>query len=351
MNSKLIPHQVDINQHYLPQFLLKKFRSRGTGKKCYTFVFMKSHSPFETNVRNIGSERLYYSLGDDHSADAYMKNKEKHYEKILTSIEHNKNITEDIIHDLIKFSIHIAHRSKYLREILQNTSNSALSCMSEKITSKDSKIVKRVHRRIDDKTAELATIANKLRRSPYNKELLKQIIAKKQTECKKKFEEIYPTVANDFSDVLRKVENRIPSLVKTEHIHAIKEDTFINNYFDEIKSLNWSIDFSIKNNFILGDIGPITINNDNKFLPLVFTKMSIKAFFMPLGCHAMLCGSREAYTVNAHDLNVETANLCNDYFISSTKDEKTSTYHQHIGRDLKSTIGNTIESIYRKLYD
>jgi|GEM_PF-6498282 len=351
MDSELTPQQIDINQHYLPQCLLKKFRSRGKGKRCYTYVFKKSHLPFETNVRNIGSERLYYSLGDDHSADNHMKSKEIHYANILTNIELNKNITEDIIYDLIKFSIHIAHRSKHLRETLQITSNSAIGCMSEKITAQDSKIVKRIHGRIDDKTTELATIANNLRKSPYNKEFLKQIIAKKQNECKKKFEEIYPTVANAFSDALREVESRIPGLAKTEHIRALKEDTFIDNYFDEIKYLNWNILNSTKCNFILGDIGPITIDIDNKFLPLLFTKMSTKAFFMPLGSHTMLCGSREAYPINAHDINIETANLCNNYFISSTKDEKTSTYHQHIGRDLKTIIGDTTEKIYQKLYD
>lgn len=349
MDSKLTPQQIDINQHYLPQFLLKNFRSRGKDKKCYTYVFRKSHPPFETNVRNIGSENLYYSLGDDHSTDNHMKKIENYYAKILTNIELNKNLTEDIIHDLIKFSIHIAHRSKHLRETLQITANSALGCVSEKITVQDSKIVQRIHGRVDDKTTELATIANNLRKSPYNKELLRQIIAKKQRECKKEFEKIYPAVTSAFSDARREVENRIPILTKTEHIRALKEDTFINNYFGEIKSLNWNIINSTKSNFILGDIGPITIDNDDKFLPLLFTKMSTKTFFMPLGSHTMLYGSREAYSINEDDINIETANLCNDYFISSTKDEKTLTYHQHIGRDLRATIGDTIENIYEKL--
>src|SRR5699024_956198 len=100
-------------QHFVPQFLQKGFASHTEGNEIYTWVFRKNGEPFNPNIKNIGVEGDFYTLGDDYSADDIITDAESDFGELLHLLrkESPNNITDSLIPELIA---HIEIRTRHL---------------------------------------------------------------------------------------------------------------------------------------------------------------------------------------------------------------------------------------------
>ncbi len=73
-------------QHYIPRFLQKGFISHESGKESYTWVFSKNKEPYNTNIKNFGLERNFYTSDDGISADEIITKKEIEFSAIIQKL-------------------------------------------------------------------------------------------------------------------------------------------------------------------------------------------------------------------------------------------------------------------------
>jgi len=118
-----MPNRVSENQHYVPQFLLRKFQ-RGKGKIC---VFDKHlNKSFETNIKNIAVEKNFNEFefeGETLTLEPSLCELEGKASKIIGKIINKKALTEISLKEKIVLShfIIVQHlRTNGQREIIKD---------------------------------------------------------------------------------------------------------------------------------------------------------------------------------------------------------------------------------------
>jgi hypothetical protein len=155
-------------QHYVPQFLLKQFKS---GKKPQVWVFDKTTGKtFRTHVKNVASEKGFYNFrfrGNELTIEPSLADIETHAAKIIKDIV-GKNSISDILEDEKLFLSHFfalqfvrtkQHRQLF-RDLAETLGNSFRQRGGDTSQIKD-------YIEVDDKTLKMHGIRSVLKSEEY----------------------------------------------------------------------------------------------------------------------------------------------------------------------------------------
>lgn len=73
---------LNTNDHYVPQFYLRNFKSRTNSNESFIYVYGQRETIYETNIRNIASIKGFYTI-----EDKITKEPSKLVENLMTSVE------------------------------------------------------------------------------------------------------------------------------------------------------------------------------------------------------------------------------------------------------------------------
>src|ERR1700745_2960296 len=87
------------NEHYLPQFLMRRFASLVKRNEAKTWWFRKDSKPHETNIRNIAAEKDFHASSTGISADDSVKPLEDRFAWYQGSLRRQRR--ESLLEDAI----------------------------------------------------------------------------------------------------------------------------------------------------------------------------------------------------------------------------------------------------------
>lgn len=152
-----------MNQHHVWQHLQRGFGVRKK-KQTQVVVYQSNQEPFTTSTRNYGAERLFYSEGDDHSADESITDFE---DTAKSTVDTLRKVTPSVALDPDPISRLISHlevRTKFIREELTKLSGEFMRATD--VIFQDKKLFRRFLRKawmdnpdmIGEKIAEMPVL-------------------------------------------------------------------------------------------------------------------------------------------------------------------------------------------------
>lgn len=325
-----------IRQHYIPQFLQKGFISHTENDNFFTWVFRKDRPPFNSNLRQVGLEKLFYTEDKDWTLDNIITEQEKVFSSTILDIRINNSINNYSSTELATLIAHFEVRTRHFRESFLNSaqyvSNKIIKCLEN-----DEIFTNFIFQHFKKNPSLL--------RDALVKELQELSISKgdKDLICKSiiphiNVENLHKLVPNiSLSSVLTSIKsllvNGLVLTIKHGHIQAlIQEDSRPEIKIDLYSKLNYSLIANEQINFPLGDsIVLFKMANTNSFKPLYQESDNIQAIILPISSNMLLLGSAENYCLDIENIPNEIVSCSLEYFICCEQTEKYINLSKNIG--------------------
>jgi hypothetical protein len=130
---------------------------------------------------------------------------------------------------------------------------------------------------------------------------------------------------------------RLESIVDERHSKASGEPVSPDSMFRRYWRFTWSIGIFPSGSFILGDFGPLVMCGPELILNIAFSHTEkARAILLPIAHDLLLVGrspGEEALqTPDPELINVATAELSREFFVSSQNGPQEARYLEHLGR-------------------
>ena len=325
-------------QHYLPRFLLKGFKSRDNVKGFYTWVFKNGNKPYEANIINVGTEQYFYGEPDLWSIDDVITDKESEFAPILDDL---RKCTSDIsvpqtqISELI---IHLITRTRHLRLSLEELVNSFLNIIQEYVGSQK-KLSDLLLAFIRENPNEFRRLMKKsfaenglVNPPPEVFEFAVQMAYRQAPMLSRSpsFLGMHLGLREGF----KQLRSDMPKLIERTHLRALSKDTVPPALINRISGLQWNVLVKPSRSFILGDAGPLAMQERTGEVKALFLldDDDVSQIFLPISdCHVLI-GSRKGETSYSIDsLNFCSASFCKEFFISAELSASCLGYQKYIG--------------------
>ena len=120
----------------------------------------------------------------------------------------------------------------------------------------------------------------------------------------------------------------MPNITKGAHIKALSKGVTPEKFVEKFDGFDWSLNVTTKQNFILGDIGPVGRYAPSlEFMPFLFSKGELTQVFLPISDKHMIVGRSNTNLPYSEfdEINGASASLSQYYFISSKNRERENT--------------------------
>lgn len=325
MSSALLPMaNKTVQQHYVPQLLLRGFSDERDPEEAKVWVFRRQSSPFRASPRNIGGERYFYADPDDSPVEAELAARESVIAKTLAEIRANREIPVGGGAILAELAGQLVARTKNAREGLatagETTMRDALRyALTPEILQREVK--KTVEEKLAAKGIYLpSNILLRLTRGA-----VPSFLAELE-------------VRGGIDKLLEGVD--IPAAAKNAQVQTLLRN--LNAIGDRFKTLHWRLSTAKDCSFILGDAGPIAVRRRKKGAkPGVMFSAEHDLLVLPISDSLAIVGGKEAFSLeelNIDRLNASAAKLSAEFFVSRTNQPRDRALHQVLGLDLDSWV-------------
>jgi hypothetical protein len=334
--------------HFIPQFLQRGFVSHNTNKDIYTWVKRKGYiNPFNTNIKNIGTEGFFYSNEKEATLDDIITGAENEFAQIVDELRQNNSSSRVDNKKAAKLIAHLESRTKNLRDSFRNAGTLLLVEITNYLQDANNceKFVKK----------QVAAEAGKM----IEEELEKRNIPRTlfpifRQQFAPVIKEKIPEMTNHMSNMMMYVSQNISSLleksVKTGHIKAL-----LNNHTPPIKvsayeKLYYQVVSTGDLVMPLGDSAVIfNIEGDPAFKPYFEIDNKLLSVILPISSSKLLVGSTKSYQLKTNDIPEAIARCSLDYFISSEQNADNEALAKHISKNATMISESEIEDILSDL--
>jgi Protein of unknown function (DUF4238) len=275
-------------QHILPRFLLKGFASRTNAKEIYTWVYQKPKNVFETNIKNVCSERQFYDEEAGLCVDTKITGQEGKFAFLLDEIRNSEVIVESEVPMIAAFIAHLALRTKHLRDCFRESSELLMNELFRHFFDYDN-VKKSI---LGNPQAMKATLERELSSIPIaqrQKDLLQIYVIRMLPSV---LDVLKPQLLSRIHDLAALVKVSSPKMVKHAHLRALSKDLSPEPRAEDYRKLHWSV-HRAQEPLILGDVGCIFEISCSKkpFKSLNEKRDDLSAVFLPISHDQMLVGS------------------------------------------------------------
>ncbi|MBD3196658.1 MAG: DUF4238 domain-containing protein [Candidatus Lokiarchaeota archaeon] len=309
-------------QHYQPQFLLKGFSSKRSGKSYFSWLYRKNATPKEVNIRHISVQKRFYENGNPKIDDAITR-EENDLGILINKLRNSSNTNNLKSKDAASLIAHLEIRTRHLREGMHAFSKNFFieSINYLKITDNFNKFIS-------------MSIEKKIREDLLSKSIPKNKRREYRLYMKRKAR---PDIENKFNALLNHAHDEfpkhLPEIVKKGQLSALSKSVIPIKRADEYIKLNWKLSFS-EEPYILGDFGVLFKIDSPKNYTTFWTKdFKLLNVFLPISTNLLLIGSTslDVGKTNTLELNKAIASHSRDYFISSCNNRRISSLIDLIG--------------------
>ncbi|MGQ4646574.1 DUF4238 domain-containing protein [Lyngbya aestuarii] len=301
------------NQHFLPQFLQKGFSSRVNGKEIYTWVYRRGTSPFESNIKNIGSSRYFYgNPNEELSVDPEITKQET---KFANYIEKLRNKSEELELEksiITEFVTHLIIRTQFIRTSLSQSIDYFLDYILEELPQN-----------CIDYLIEHPEILYRNLEQQLERQGIKNLGSLAKDVIVLHFKNVLTNEANESNRELKilldkfllsninELKKNLPSLVRTSHISTLSQNISPEPRINFFRRFNWFLIIRKKGSFILSDVGSISKLKNSDQVKAVPDKLEkIDQIFLPISdTHLVVgCRSRKIKKVNVNIRHLQNIN-------------------------------------------
>ncbi len=328
-----------VNQHYLPQFLMRGFATKGGTEKSPVYKAVEHHKSRGVmparNIKNIGAQRNFYGKEGPGSIDDAIDRLESTLAPLIRQLNLGEPLTEEGIPQIASLAAHLVIRAKHMRSLLENGFREMGGLMRS--YAKDGRLFERGAQRIDDAELEqmIAAEAGKRRvtltsvQTRVFKNLARAEIQRKKSDpvFKKELSEIIEGVADKF-------EQEAGERSEQAHLKVLGKGLDPAPRAAIFQQLKWSVIHFPDEMLILPDVSIVAFSADGEGMSAVMHKDEPSALVaLPISTHRALIGSSiEGWQPTANDINRVGAEFAHEFFIAERANDAT--------RALAATIGS-----------
>jgi hypothetical protein len=309
-------------QHYIPQCLLKGFKTPGRGKTVKVWVFKKGQQPYVSSIEDVAAERYFYSgLSKDSSLN--LDDQITQYENKLSELI-NK-LYESPVGSIIDSSIaaevitHLTIRVAHLRDIFGISFNELIDDSVEIFSDKklirslmgidNEDLPQQLQKQIEEKLSEYPLFE----KPGLPKPVLLRIMF---TLMKENFDNFYGDDLPIILTCLNNLASKMKNIVRTEHAKALADDLKPNERITGMSQLIWTISEFPEGDLILPDCVAVSMLRDGMtFDPYMISSIDeINVVLLPICATKLLIGRRaDTILPNIQGFN-EIAAICSHTF-------------------------------------
>ena len=321
-------------QHYIPQFVLKGFAKKGTGKKLQAYVFKKDQPFYIAAVDGIAAQRDFYSTPSKDGSPT-LDDEITSYEGQLSTALHQMRDAEVNIaapsKSAARFIAHTAVRTAHFRDTFANLVEILIVEITEKFEDP-----KWVRARIGlDKFKENSLFYTSISETLHQRNVpaisQKGLIEIFFDEANQRFPEFHSSMLENVRKIRENIFD-IKSTIVESHNKSLSRASEPNRRIEKLESFEWKIYRSKKIEFVLPDCIAITISENGSASPYmwqdIFDDDLPYAIIAPLSRNCILFGYHK-FIPKFENLNAHLASCSEGFFVSS--DQKQARFVKHIG--------------------
>lgn len=332
-------------QHFIPQFLQEGFASHKVGDAVFTWVYRKDRPPFNANIINVGVEGLFYTHEQDTLADDLITKAEG---PLSVLVEELRNSTPSDISDprVPELIAHLEFRTRHFRQTVMETGGYLTSRFFDFMADEDF-FIRYLERKFQNEPS--------LIRKSFSKEFLEQGLPQSLIEPMTKIAillipvfmaQLKPMLPKMASWLRRELTKKLPEMVKSGHIEALKQTTLPEVRVQRYKELAYRI-LSVEDNLlILGDSAVLFHVEGPKPYKVFLEKDNVlRGIFLPLSPHTLLVGSCGGLTPSVSDLRQAIARHSLEYFIAHENSAENNILREQIAEEAYLLTKEQMEEI------
>lgn len=332
-------------QHFIPQFLQEGFASHKVGDAVFTWVYRKDRPPFNPNIINVGVESLFYTREQDTLADDLIMKEEGPLSVLVEELRKSTpgEISDPRVPALIA---HLEFRTRHFRQTVMETGGYFISRYFDFMADQDF-FVRYLERKFQNDPS--------LIRESFSKEFLEQGIPQSMIEPMTKMAtpfipvamaQLKPMLPIMASGLRRVLTEKLPEMVKSGHIEALKQTTPPEVRIQRYKKLAYRI-LSVEDNLlVLGDSAVLFHVEGSKPYKVFFEKDDVlRGVFLPLSPHTLLVGSCGGLSPSVSDLRQAIARHSLEYFIAHENSADNNLLREQIGEEAYLLTKEQMEEI------
>lgn len=309
-------------QHYVPRLVLRGFEAVKTRKgTSQVWWFPKDKDAVCTAVDNVFAQRDFYKNPDSDLDDKLTEMESRlgqfvNQARTLVIPEQVSSISEavDLCHTM-------SMRSRWIREMFERVGHTALNFVSDQLSNSEGvlAILKKQSEEDPDwlRDSFIQEATRQAERSLDDQEIA--FLESKASQVSNNWEEVVPHLdTSALQQLLSILGVQMSQIAKTGHVTGVTKSLPGNSLREFLVNLDWRIELYAPNSLILGDCGPLLLDESGGILgPMgVPGKSEIAGIFFPIShSHLLIGGHCEPAKMN--DIVTETAAWSMDAFVSS----------------------------------
>lgn len=341
------------DQHYIPQFIQRGFKSRTSGKRDFAWLYRPGREPVERRIRKIGYHPEFYSpeSNDPETLDARITAYENPLSIRVNQWRAAPSSCELDTRAAAELVTHLTLRTLSVRETFWKGFTHLAGSLSERMKDKDA-VAQFIGLDSEDGDSlvvnrfDEAIMRNPLLRASFQliglpDALLKRIL---QSMFREHFSAIYDRMVTDVNRNLASFRPELEETVEESHNRAISELVEDRGARDDFLALQWSLEIAPTAGFILPDCVAISIDREGKHAALFLDRTEDRrVVLLPISSDKMLVGlASDAVLPDVSDFNARAAACSNGYFIADRENEELERLSATIGGVTDSFVNRTI---------
>ncbi|QQS03222.1 MAG: DUF4238 domain-containing protein [Fibrobacterota bacterium] len=303
--------------HYIPRFLQKGFASRISGKQAYAWVFKRIGDPFESNTEGIGAERDFYTRDGNSEADEIITRQEIEFNDTLNRLK-GGDLSNVDVQKICELIIHFQTRTKWIREIFEKDSHSLFARVVEHFKT-DEYIERFIDVMITNGSGpinrELGKISSVYRSLGLSKNAARKLMIDYQRKSRA---ELATAMKIWIENMWLRTPRIFAEAVKNAHINAQKAEISDSERLKAYSQLDFRILHSASAKFILSDCIVVSmLKSPPRYTAIWSREESLDAIALPISSTACLIGSFGICDISEAQINIGSARLADQFFISS----------------------------------
>jgi hypothetical protein len=334
-------------QHYIPEFLLKKFGRKASKKVTQVTVYSKSRGVFTTSTDNVGAERDFYS--GPKASDKTLDDNITKYENILKDNIEKIVCLPDLASpaaDLAAEAVtHLCVRQAQLRDAMTWAADEMVNLISEMYLDED-KFRSLLLNNADTRAVvrdELNKIYGKFRKELWARGISRNMfLSLVNAEIERNSNSIFFQALPALNLALRHLRTSAPAVAQQSHRTALGKSLVPRERMRALAALQW----------VIRDVPPLPLPDciavhqsaEGEFSPLAFVgNVEIFRVFVPLSHERLLIGWRTGRVPSIPDnLSAGAASSSWHCFVSRDRSPELEQLVPLVGERTREIVGTSL---------
>lgn len=327
-----------VNQHYLPQFLMRGFAVKGGTMKSPVYEAVEHHKSrgvmHARNIMSIGAQRNFYGKEGPESIDDAIDRLESKLAPVVRRLNMGELLSGDDIPQIASLAAHLVIRAKHMRSLLEDGFRELSGLVRS--YANDGQLLERGVQRIDDAELERMIEEEVAKRhvtlTPRQRHLFKNLaraeIQRKQSD---------PVLKRELSQIIengaKRFEQEAAERSEQAHLKALGKGLDPAPRVALFQQLTWSVAHFPGETLILSDVPVVAFSADREGMSAVLHNDNPPTLVaLPISTERALIGAAEGQLpIASDDINRVGAKFAHEFFIAERATEVTRALVASIG--------------------